>query len=54
MIFLSAAGIGAILGWFVALRRGGAMLDKLQYMAIFALVFTVVGLFLAIGLDRIN
>lgn len=54
MAFLATVGFGAAIGWVVAHRRAGSRLDKLQHMAIFAILFAVTGMFLAIGIDRLN
>lgn len=43
---------GAILGASIALRRGGRKLDALQYAAGFGILFTLLGLFLTIFLER--
>lgn len=43
---------GAIFGAFVAKRKGGKGLDMAQYAGSFAILFGLVGLFLAIYLAR--
>lgn len=44
--------IGALIGAIVAKRRGGNGLDMAQYAGGFAIIFAVLGLFLAIYLAR--
>ncbi len=53
MIILIAALIGAALGAISARRRKGSIADILQYAAVYALVFALVGLFATILLDRV-
>ena len=43
---------GVILGATIALRRGGRKLDALQYGAGFGILFTLIGLFVTIFLER--
>lgn len=53
MIFIPAGFVfGAALGAFQAWRRGGKPLDMLQYAAAHAILFTLIGLFVTIFLDR--
>lgn len=52
MFILGGTILGAILGAAIALRRGGRKLDALQYGAAFAIIFTLLGLFLTIILHR--
>ena len=44
--------IGALLGAVVAKRKGGNRLDMAQYAGSFAIIFGLVGLFVAIFLAR--
>ncbi len=44
--------LGGIWGWRLAAKRGGNRADKLQYMAVFALIFGIIGLFLGVIADR--
>ena len=53
MIVIASALIGAVLGVWQAHRKNGNRLDMAQYGAIFALIFAVLGVFLAIYLDRL-
>ncbi len=53
MIFpLSGLLIGAIFGAFRAKSRGGKTKDMLQWGAVFAIIFGVVGIFVLIILQR--
>ncbi|WP_299350308.1 hypothetical protein [uncultured Shimia sp.] len=52
MIVLGSAILGAILGALQAKKRKGKPLDLLQYAAIYAMIFAVVGLFITIILHR--
>ncbi|NNK77675.1 MAG: hypothetical protein HKP40_03085 [Litoreibacter sp.] len=44
--------LGALTGAFLARKRGGSRLDMAQYGAGFAILFGVIGLFIAIFLAR--
>ncbi len=46
MIIPFATLVGALLGWFRAHRARGNRLDKLQYAAVFAIIFFVASLIL--------
>lgn len=52
MIGIILTLMGGLWGWRVAYKRGGNRADKLQYTAVYALIFCVVGLFLGILIDR--
>ena len=52
MIVIGGFILGAVIGATIALRRGGRKLDALQYGAGFAILFTLLGLFLTIFLER--
>lgn len=53
MIVLAGLVIGAIIGGLTARRRGGKRLDILQYAAIYAILFMLLGMFASILIDRI-
>lgn len=53
MIVIGGFVLGAILGATTALRRGGRKLDALQYGAGFAILFTIIGMFITIFLGRV-
>ena len=53
MIFpLAGILLGAILGAFQAKRKGGKTMDMLQWGAVLAIVFGLIGLFILIYVDR--
>lgn len=52
MIVISAAILGAILGDRRACAAGGNRKDRLQFAAIHALIFGLLGLFASILIDR--
>ena len=52
MIVIGGFLFGVILGATIALRRGGRKLDALQYGAGFGILFTLIGLFVTIFLER--
>ncbi len=43
---------GAILGLWRAKAKGGKMLDLLQWAAVYALIFGIIGLFILLFIDR--
>lgn len=54
MIFYAAVVIGALIGYIRAARRGGNMLDRLQYAAAHAIFLAILGLFLTIFIQRMS
>ncbi len=52
MIYIPAALIGGLIGGLSAKRRGGKGLDIAQYVAVYAIVFALLGLIVTIILDR--
>lgn len=52
MILVPALVLGALLGYMTAARRGGNRLDRLQYAAVYAMIFALIGLFAALMIDR--
>ncbi|MGV8987349.1 MAG: hypothetical protein ACOH2H_13845 [Cypionkella sp.] len=53
MIWLPAMVIGAFWGARTALKRGGKRLDALQYGAVYALIFGLLGVAVSVIIDRI-
>jgi hypothetical protein len=49
---LSGLLIGAVLGALRARLKGGTTLDLLQWAAVHALIFGLIGLFVLIGVER--
>ena len=52
MIILIAALMGAAIGALTAKRRKGRLADILQYAAVYALAFAILGLFATLLIDR--
>lgn len=52
LIILAAFLIGALLGWRRATALGGNTKDKLQYAAVFGILFMLVGLIVTVVLAR--
>ena len=52
MLVLIGAALGAAYGAWLAGRRGGNRLDRLQYGAGFGIAAAIVSMIVAIGLDR--
>lgn len=52
MLIILCALAGAVVGGFRAKRRKGRTADILQYAVVHAMIFALVGLFLAILLER--
>lgn len=53
MIVLAAFLLGALVGAARARARKGNRLDVVQYGLVHAILFALIGLFLAIGLGRV-
>ena len=52
MIVILSFLLGAAIGAFKARKRGGNVADMLQYGAVYAIIFGIVGLFVTIIIDR--
>ncbi|MDO5631380.1 MAG: hypothetical protein Q4G22_06030 [Paracoccus sp. (in: a-proteobacteria)] len=52
MIVIAAIVIGALLGWHRAAQLGGTTRDRIQYAAVFAIAFAILGLFATIFMER--
>ena len=53
MVVLFGALLGALTGGLLAKKRGGKRLDILQYGAVYAMIFAIVGLFVTIFIHRL-
>lgn len=53
MIIIAGAILGITYGGWVAWKRKGNKLDIAQYAAVFALAFSMIGLFVTIFIDRL-
>ncbi|MEM8774540.1 MAG: hypothetical protein AAGF53_05870 [Pseudomonadota bacterium] len=54
MIVAFGAILGASLGAFTAYRRKGNLADVLQYAFVYFLIFTMLAVFVNLGLQRIG
>ena len=54
MIWTTGLILGAAFGAVSAQRKGGKLLDMLQYAAAFAIAFGLLGLALGVLLDRVG
>lgn len=52
MIVLAGLVVGVLIGSFTAKNRGGKKLDILQYGAAYGIIFTLIGVFVTIILER--
>lgn len=52
MIIIASAIAGALTGWVRAGRQGGNGKDRLHYAATHAIAFTILGIFVALVIDR--
>jgi len=46
--------LGSILGYYLAKKRNGKFLDKLQYIAIFGIIFFLISIVIQIFIMRFN
>lgn len=53
MIILAAILLGAVIGWLRAGRLGGNRADRIQYAAVHAIGFAMLGLFISVWLSRV-
>lgn len=53
MIVILAFLLGAVYGWFRAVKLGGKLPDRVQFALGFGLAFTVVGLIVAVIISRL-
>lgn len=52
MIIAAGLILGVLMGAFTAKRRGGKVLDMLQYAAGFGIAFMLLGVFVTIIIER--
>jgi hypothetical protein len=52
MIVIAGLVLGAAYGWIRAGRAGGNRLDRLQYAAVHAILFSLIGVAITIAIDR--
>ena len=53
MIVLAALALGIFIGVLAARKRGGNRLDVAQFAAGYGIAFTLIGVFLTLGLERL-
>ncbi|MFZ1470695.1 MAG: hypothetical protein WAT09_17230 [Paracoccaceae bacterium] len=53
MIVIGGLVLGVILGAVTAYRRGGKPADIAQYAAVYGILFTIIGLFATIMIERL-
>ena len=53
MIVLAGGVLGALLGVWNARRRNGTRLDMAQFGAVYGMAFTLAGIFVTLGVDRL-
>jgi hypothetical protein len=53
MIVIGGLLIGAAMGIFTAKKRNGSLADVLQYGAVYAIAFALLGLVVTLVLDRV-
>jgi phosphate/sulfate permease len=54
MLIVAAFGLGALIGWQRAARRGGDRLDQLQYAAVHGIAFTLAAVILIVLFGRLG
>ena len=53
MIMIASALIGAVYGGLKAKKRKGSAFDIAQYIAVYAVIFSLIGLVLTVALMRV-
>ena len=53
MIVIIAALAGALIGGFNAKRRGGNGKDIAHYAVVYAMIFAIIGMVVAVTIDRV-
>ncbi|MCV2864712.1 hypothetical protein [Defluviimonas sp. WL0075] len=54
MIIAAGFVLGALLGWMAARKRQGNRFDKVQYTLVYAIIFTILALFVTLFIDRMT
>ncbi|MCV2868618.1 hypothetical protein OEW28_08250 [Defluviimonas sp. WL0002] len=54
MIIAAGFVLGAALGWMTARKKGGNSFDKWQYAIVYAILFSILGLFATLFIDRMT
>ena len=53
MIVFASLVLGVLYGVYTARKRNGTRLDMAQFGAVYGMAFTLVGLFVTFGIDRL-
>ncbi len=54
LLILITIILGSILGFFIAKKKSGNFLDKLQYISIFGIIFFLIAIVIQIVIMRFN
>ena len=52
LLIITIMMLGSILGYYLAKKRNGKFLDKLQYIAVFGIIFLLVSMIIQIIIMR--
>ena len=52
LLIFTIMTIGSILGYYLAKKRNGGFLDKLQYIAVFGIIFLLISIIIQIIIMR--
>ncbi len=52
LLIFTIMAIGSILGYYLAKKRNGKFLDKLQYIAVFGIIFLLISIMIQIIIMR--
>ena len=52
LLIFTIMAIGSILGYYLAKKRNGKFLDKLQYIAVFGIIFLLISMIIQIIIMR--
>lgn len=54
LLIITIVLIGSLLGYFLAKKRNGKFLDKLQYITVFGIIFLLISILIQIVIMRLN
>ena len=52
LLIITIMMLGSILGYYLAKKRNGKFLDKLQYIAVFGIIFLIISIIIQIIIMR--
>ena len=52
LLIITIMTLGSILGYYLAKKRNGKFLDKLQYIAVFGIIFLLISIIIQIIIMR--